>query len=155
MNRSALHVQAGVWANHVASHAVLLMEGEAPDRHNGGGLMADALYRAALTTGLKLTTDLEHLDLRPIPGWWVWVDPDGTLTLEWPRFRPLLEHVPLDLPRGWKRVADDDHFVLVFVGYGLGEHPMTELEHAAETGALASGVVPVRPKRPERQQLDL
>ncbi|HEV2782072.1 MAG TPA: hypothetical protein VGX25_21995 [Actinophytocola sp.] len=150
-----LHVQAGVWGNHGGSRAVLCMEGEAADRANGGGVTVDALYRAVLGRGLHLTTDLEHLDPRPIPGWWVWIDPDGAVTLEWPRFRPLLEHVPLDLPGGWRRVADDEHAVVVFVGYGLGEHPLRELEHAARTGALASGVVPVRPGPPGSQHLVL
>lgn len=155
MNGSALHVQAGVWANGSGDHAVLCMEGEAPDRTNGGHLMADALYRVTLAKGLRLTTDLEHLDLRPIRGWWVSVDRDGALTLEWPRFKPLFEHAPVELPGEWLKVADGDHFVVVFVGYGLGAHPMHELEHAAETGALASGVVPVRPLPPEDQHLDL
>jgi hypothetical protein len=144
MNGCALHIQAGVWQNHGDNHAVLCMEGEAPDQTNGGGLVEDALYRVALARGLHLTTDLEHLDLRPTPGWHVSVDPDGALTLEWPRFRPLFEHAPVELPGGWLAVANGEHFVLLFVGYGLGDHPLQNLPHAAETGALASGVVEVR-----------
>lgn len=141
----ALHVQAGVWENHGGSHAVLCMEGEAPDPTNGGGVIADALYRVALACGLRHTTDLDNLDLRPTPGWSITVDRGGALTLEWPQFRPLFEHVPVELPDGWLTVADGDEFVLVFVGYGLGEHPISNLQHAAEVGALAAGVVPVNP----------
>src|SRR5262245_32190730 len=46
--------------------AVLVMEGEAADRTNGGEPVTDALYWAALTRGLSLATDLDHFDLRPI-----------------------------------------------------------------------------------------
>jgi hypothetical protein len=152
MKGCALHVQAGVWDNH-HSHAALFMEGEAPDRRNGGGLMADALYRAVLARGLHLTTDLDHLDARPVHGWWVSIDDTGALTLEWPRFNPLLEHAPVDLPEEWRLHAKEDGYVILFAGYELGmcehaedgdSHPLAHLEHAAECGALASGVVPLR-----------
>jgi hypothetical protein len=143
-----LHVQAGVWDHHGA----LFMEGEAPDRSNGGGLMADALYRVVLARGLHLTTDLAHLNWRPVHGWRVWIDDENAVTLQWPRFRPLLEHVPLELPEEWSVAAKSDGYVVLFAGYELGmhqhtrdgdSHPLTHLEHAAEVGALASGVVPV------------
>lgn len=146
-----LHVQAGVWQNH-GDHAALFMEGEAPDRANGGGPMPDALYRVALARGLHLTTDLEHLDFRPLHGWHVWIDDQNTVTLQWPRFRPLLDHAPLDLPEEWTTAAKSEGYVVLFAGYALGmhehttdhaAHPAEHLEHAAEIGALASGVVPV------------
>lgn len=150
MNGSELHAQASVWENHGGRTAVLFMEGEARDRSNGGGTMAEALYRVALARGLRLTTDLEHMDRRPIPGWRMLIDEERTVTLDWPHFWPLLAHVPLDLPEAWMRVAAADHLVFLFVGYGLGMHeharddlghPLVHLEHAAETGALAAGAV--------------
>lgn len=148
MSGGMLHVQAGVWENH-HPHAVLCMEGESPDRHNGGGLMADALYRVVLAKGLHLTTDLDHLDPRPVHGWWVSVDDAGTLTLEWPRFHPLLEHAPIDLSEDWRLRAKTDGYMILFAGYALGlwngdGHSLAHLEHAAEMGTLASGVVPIR-----------
>lgn len=152
MSAGLLHVQAAVWQNH-HPHAALFMEGEAPDRSNGGGLMADALYRVALARGLHLTTDLLHLDPRPVHGWWLSIDDDGALTLEWPRFHPLIEHAPVDLPEDWRLLAKSDGFVILFAGYALGMwehaddgdgHALANVEHAAELGALASGVVPVR-----------
>lgn len=152
MKGCALHVQAAVWENH-HPHAALCMEGEAPDRRNGGGLVADALYRVVLAKGLHLTTDLDHLDTRPLHGWWVSVDDTGALTLEWPKFHPLLEHAPLDLPEEWRLIAKNDGYVILFAGYSLGmwehardgdSHPLQHLEHAAETGHLASGVVSMR-----------
>lgn len=152
MNGSELHVQAGLWQSNGHRRAALFMEGEAPDRSNGGGLMIDALYRVALARGLHLTTDLDHLDWRPVRGWRVWVDDDGSITVGWPHFHPLLEHTPLDLPHDWLTLAGDDGFVVIFAGYALGmhehvrdgaSHPLEHLEHAAEMGALTSGVVPV------------
>ena len=152
MSSCVLHVQAGVWQNH-HNHAAMFMEGEAPDPRNGGGLMADALYRVALARGLHLTTDLDHLDPRPVHGWWVSIDDEGALTLEWPRFQPLIEHAPVDLPEEWRLLAKTDGFVVLFAGYALGMwehandgegHALGHLEEAAEMGALASGVVPLR-----------
>lgn len=152
MKGSELHAEAGVWENHVGPMAALLMEGEARSRSNGGALEPDALYRVVLASGLRLTTDLDHLDQRPIPGWRLLVDPDGALTLNWPHFQPLLDHARLDLPHGWLRLADDQHLVVVFVGWGLGmhehahddeAHPLRQVWGAAETGALAFGAVAV------------
>lgn len=162
MNTGELHVQAGFWENHASRYAALYMEGEARDRSNGEGMAADALYRVALARGLRLTTDLDHLDRRPVPGWRVRID-DGfslgsvaqrqpMLTLEWPGFWPLLLDAPLSLPPGWLPAAAGDGLVLVFVGYGLGlhehrhdgeAHTVTHLRHVAEAGALASGAVSV------------
>ena len=126
------------------------MQGEAPDRTNGGGMMPDALYQVALARGLRFTTDLDHLDSRPVRGWRLRLDEEHALTLEWPHFQPLLNHIPLDLPNGWEAVAAETGQAILFVGYGLGMnngngngHTSLHLEHAAETGALASGVVPV------------
>ena len=152
MSGCALHVQAAVWQNH-RQHAALFMEGEAPDRRNGGGMVADALYRVTLARGLHLTTDLDHLDTRPVHGWWVSIDDHGALTLEWPRLQPLLEHAPVDLPEEWRLLAKSEGHVVLFAGYALGmwehaddgeSHPIAQLEHAAEMGTLASGVVSLR-----------
>lgn len=155
MQGSELHAEAGVWRDHRGFLAALLMEGEAPDRTNGGALEPDALYRVVLARGLRLTTDLDHLDQRPVPGWRLLVERDGALTLSWPHVHPLLDHVPLDLPDGWLRLAQDRHLVIVFVGWGLGmhelahsdadedAHPLRNVWHAAETGVLATGAVAV------------
>lgn len=155
MNGSELHAQAGIWQYHETGMAVLFMEGEALDRSNGNGLAVDALYRVVLARGLRLTTDLEHLAPWPVPGWWLQIDTTGAVTLTWPHFRPLLDHVPLDLPLGWLRMATGCGMVEVFVGHHLGlhehardgaAHPAELLEHAAESGALAAGAVRVCPK---------
>jgi hypothetical protein len=146
-----LHAQASLWDNHHGRQVpVLFMEGEAADRTNGGGMLPDALYRVALARGLRFTTDLDHLDPRPVHGWRLRVDGDRSLTLEWPHFRPLLNHIPLDLPNGWMTAAAESGQAILFVGYGLGMrsvngngHTAEHLGHAAETGALASGIVPV------------
>lgn len=152
VNGSELHAQASIWDNHGHRDPVLVMEGEAKDRTNGGGVMPDALYRAVLNRGLRLTTDLEHLDPRPVPGWRMRIGDDHAVTLEWPHFWPLLQHAPLDLPEEWMRVVKGRGSITVFVGYGLGmcehcndgaAHPLEHLEHVAETGALAAGMVPV------------
>jgi hypothetical protein len=103
MVSSELHVQASVWnrclvmakrardgmdpaviawpgtrarprSGRGTAFAVLIMEGEAPDRWNGGAVSVDALHRAVLARGLKLTTDLEHLPTHQIPGWRLRVD---------------------------------------------------------------------------------
>ena len=80
------------------------------------------------------------------------MDDDGTLTLEWPRFHPLIEHAPVELPEDWRLLAKSDQFIVLFAGYALGMwehaadgegHPLGRLEHAAEMGTLASGVVPL------------
>lgn len=163
MMGAELHVQAGVWVNG-REHAALFMEGESLDRANGGGVMSDALHRVVLARGLHLTTDLDHLDFRPVHGWRVWLDDARTVTLEWPRFRPLFDHAPLDLPEDWTQAAKDEGFVVLFAGYGMGihehlgdgeSHPVRHLQHAAEMGALASGVVPVSTTPMPVQQLVL
>jgi hypothetical protein len=150
MSSCKLHVQASLWETGADRTPVLVMEGEAADRDNGGDLLPDALYRVVLARGLHLTTDLVHLDQRPVLGWRLRIEPDSTMTLTWPRFHPLLDHAPLDLPKGWLRLAAIAGQIQLFVGYHLGmadgtqAHPLTHLEHAAESGALVSGALPVQ-----------
>ncbi len=179
MGSSELHVQASVWnrclvmakraldgvdpavigwpgtrarprSARSTAFAVLIMEGEAPDRWNGGAVSVDALRRAVMARGLKLTTDLEHLPTHPIPGWRLRVDHTGAVTLEWPHPTPLLCGVPLELPPGWCNAVEAHRSVLLLVGCGLGlhehagdpdAHPVQRLEQAAEAGALAVGAV--------------
>jgi hypothetical protein len=127
--------------------AVLVMEGEAADRTNGGAAVEDALYEAALARGLALTTDLDHLDLRPLPGWRVVVDGTGALTVEWPHAHPLLDAAPVDLPSGWLDAVTALRLVVVVAGHGLGLSAPTagllapRLANAAMAGALAAGAV--------------
>lgn len=151
MIESELHVQACLWDHHRTRFAVLFLEGEAPDRSNGGAMMPDALLRVVLARGLRLTTDLDHLILTPTPGWHARIDRTGLVTVEWPHVRPLLADAPLALPGGWSRAAMEHGIVLVFAGFGLGlheqagdgqAHPLERLARVAEDGALASGAVP-------------
>lgn len=155
------HVDAGaiVGWNHAHSHphaeastnlALLVMEGEAPDRSDGGGVIADALYRAVLTRGLRMATDLEHIDMRPIHGWKVLVSDTGSLTLRWPRRVELFQDVPLDIPLDWWRAAHELRIVMVLVGCDLGLHGHVAgearttsqlVDQAARNGALAAGAV--------------
>lgn len=127
--------------------AVLVMEGEAADRTNGGPPVVDALYLAVLTRGLGLATDLDHLDLRPVQGWRVLVDASCAVTVEWPHVHPLIHAAPVDLPPGWLEAAADLRLVVVVAGYGLHlATPAPEvlgarLERAAQSGALAAGAV--------------
>ncbi|MFL6144868.1 MAG: hypothetical protein ACJ72N_23760 [Labedaea sp.] len=150
MSSCKLRAQASLWENGDGRSPVLVMEGEAADRGNGGNLLPDALYRVVLSRGLHLTTDLVRLDRRPVLGWRVRIEPDGSTTLIWPRFHPLLDHAPLDLPKGWLRLAAVAGQIQLFVGYDLGmgdgtqAHPLARLETAAETGALVSGALPVQ-----------
>ncbi|AEA23514.1 hypothetical protein ATK30_4897 [Amycolatopsis echigonensis] len=152
MRDRELHAQAGVWCHREPCVAVLVMEGEAADRSNGGAIAADALYRVALAHGLRLTTDLDHLALQPLVGWRMLIDGNRRVTLRWPRFQPLLDQAPLGLPTGWVRLALARQVVLVFAGYGLGLHEQARtaapgldrrLRCAAEVGALAAGAVTV------------
>jgi len=152
---SEFHVQASLWHG----HAVLFMEGEARNRRRGSDMIEDALYQVTLGRGLRLTTDLEHLDLTPMQAWRVVIDDDHLVTLVWPHHRPLFEHIPLDLPDGWLPTATEAGTVLLFAGYGLGmhehahdgeSHPLRHVAHAAYTGALAAGAVTVSlPVEPE------
>ena len=144
---SEVHVQAGLWRG----NAVLFMEGEARDRRTGG-VLEDALYQVALARGLRLTTDLAHLDHRPVRAWRVVVDDEHRVTLRWPHHRPLFDGIPLDLPDGWLATAGETGAVLLFVGHGLGmrehahdgeSHPGRHVAHAAYTGALAAGAARV------------
>lgn len=127
--------------------AVLVMEGEAPDRTNGGAPVRDALYRAVQARGLAMTTDLDHLDLRPRVGWRVVVGAADAITVEWPHAHPLLYTALVDLPVGWLDAATELRVVVVVAGYGLSlsasgaEHLAPRLERAARAGALAAGAV--------------
>jgi hypothetical protein len=147
MDGTELHAKACVWEeNSGVRIAVLVMEGEAIDWVNGGSVAADALYRATLARGLHLTTDLDHRDRRPLRGWQVRVDEDRTVTIDWPRLRPLVDHAPLELPRGWLRTAIMAGRVELVVGYGLGLRDDTygglaRVERAAEIGSVASGTL--------------
>jgi hypothetical protein len=151
MATSELHVQPVVWSYRGERFAALFLEGEAPDRSNDGGLRADALFRVAFASGLRLTTDLDHLSLAPTSGWRAHLDEAGGLTLRWPHHTALLVDVALDPPDGWAQAAMGHGHVFVFVGYGLGlhehagdgaAHPVARMRRIAETGALAAGVVP-------------
>lgn len=147
-----LHVQAAIWTDHEDwRFAVLFMEGEAPDRANGG-VLADALYAVALARGLHMTTDPERLPLRPVPGWRIHLDVGAAITLEWPHFTPLLASAPVKPPDGWREAATDTGVVLVFAGHGLGlnehagdghAHATRHLRDVAEDGLLAAGAVVV------------
>lgn len=150
---TALHVKASLWrhchvgASHDTDLAALVMEGEVPDRGNGGSPVADALYWAVLARGLGLAIDLDELDLRPVRGWRVRLDDTSALTIEWPNPHPLLSAAPVELPAGWLTAATDLRFVLVAAGYGLDLHTNGHLGHrlerAARAGALAAGAVPM------------
>jgi hypothetical protein len=146
-----LHVQAALWTDHGWWFATLYMEGESPDRANGV-LRADALYRAARARGLRLTTDLGLVSLRPVPGWRIEVTAEDAVTVAWPHARPLLAEVPLMLPDRWRDAAYEHGIVLVFVGHGLGlhEHAVGAVPHTgarlrlvAEDGDLVAGAVRV------------
>lgn len=91
---SELHVQPVGWDQSRTRFAVLLLEGEAPDRSNGGAVLADALFRFVLARGLRLTTDLDHLALALTPGWRAHLGQTGGMTLRWPHHAPLLADVP-------------------------------------------------------------
>lgn len=151
MHDSELHAQAVLWCHRRPCRPVLVMEGEAPVRTDDCAIAADALFRVALRFGLRLTTDLNHLQLRPVAGWRMLIDDTARVTLWWPRFHPLLEKAPLGLPTGWLDIATTQHVAFVFAGYGLGLHGHPagnagleqRLLQAAEVGALASGAVTV------------
>lgn len=158
-----LHVQAAVWTSHNQRYAALFMEGEAPDRANGGAPLVDALYSVALARGLRMTTDPGQLGLRPVPGWRIRVAPSGAITLEWPHFTPLLAETPVTLPDGWRDVATDTGVVLVFAGRGLGlhehagdgvAHAARHLRAAAEDGMLAGGAVTLAGSEAAASELD-
>jgi hypothetical protein len=147
---TALHVQASLWKrrrSHERDLAVLVMEGEAADRTNGGAPVEDALFRVALAKGLALATDLDHLDLRPVRGWRVVIDEAGTVTVEWPQRRPLLSAAPVDLPPGWVEAATDLGLVVVIAGHGLGlsgpgsDLLTARLARAAYSGDVAAGMI--------------
>lgn len=131
------HTHLNHWS-HDADLPMLVMAGETAG-------VEDAFYSAALTRGLSLTTDLDHLDLRPAPGWRVEIDESGALTVEWPHPRPLLRAAPVDLPPGWLDAAAELRLVVVVAGYGLhlsAPEPLApRLIHAAHTGTLAAGAV--------------
>ncbi|MGH3952155.1 MAG: hypothetical protein ACRDSE_24090 [Pseudonocardiaceae bacterium] len=157
-----LHAQAAVWADHDWRLAVLYLEGEAPDPATGG-MLAGALLAAVRARGLRLTTDPDHLSLRPIPGWRVRLDDPATITVEWPHFTPLLTAAPLRLPDGWREAATELGAVVVFAGCGLGlhehaadghAHATHRLHTAAEHGNLAGGTVPLEGSEARAARLD-
>lgn len=157
-----LHVQGGLWVDHGWRIPVLYMEGEAPDQANGA-LMADALYAVVRARGLRLTTDPDHLFLRPVPGWRIEVDERGAITVRWPHFTPLLAAAPVKLPDGWREAAADLGVVVLFAGYGLGlhdhhadgnGHAITRLSEAAMAGTLASGAVTLAGAEDRAARLD-
>ncbi|HET9143281.1 hypothetical protein [Actinophytocola sp.] len=153
MGESELHVQASLW-NGRARTSVLLMEGAARDR--AGGLAVDALHRIALARGLRLTTDLDRRDPRPVRGWRVRVDRVHAVTLEWPHRHPLLDRAPVELPSGWLRAAAGSGEILLVIGFGLGlREPVREpdlfarLERAARDGALVTGTLALHTADPD------
>lgn len=135
-----LHIQAAVWTDHDWRYAVLFMEGEAPDRTNGGAPLVDALYSVTLARGLRLTTDPAQLPLRPVDGWRIHIEGSGAITLEWPHFTPLLTATPVRLPHGWRDAAAETGIVVVFAGHGLGlhDHATDGNAHAAERAHTAA-----------------
>ncbi|WP_219419573.1 hypothetical protein [Pseudonocardia nigra] len=158
MTASELHVQAGFWTNRRWRFAALFMEGEAAGRSDAGIVRVDALYSAVRARGLAMTTDVDHLSLRPVPGWRILVNVAGAITLRWPHFHPLLREAPIALPRGWAEAVNEQGLVLLFVGHGFGLHehagdgPVDAaacLRHVAEHGALAAGAVIIT-DRPDR-----
>lgn len=147
-----LHAQAAVWIQHDWRFAVLLMEGEAPDRANGGQPRVDGLYSAVRARWLPMTTDPDQVPLHPVPGWRARIGETGTITVEWPHFTPLLSAAPISLPAGWLDAATEQGIVVVFAGHGLGLHEHSgdgqghgsaHLLSAAADGALAGGAVVV------------
>lgn len=158
-----LHVQTDLWTNHDQRFAVLIMEGESPDRANGGEPLADALYTAVLARGLRMTTDLDQLPLRPVRGWHLRIADSGAITLQWPHVSPLLADVPLRSPQGWEQAAKEMGVVLVLVGWcvGLHEHArdgnvraVDHLLEIAENGMLAGGAVAVTGSEATAAELD-
>lgn len=157
-----LHAQAALWTDQDWRMAVLLMEGEAPDRANGG-MLVDALYTAARAHGLRMTTDPDQLPLRPVPGWRIHLENSGAITLDWPHFTPLLADAPVALPDGWRDAATELGVVVVFAGRGLGlhehrtdgqAHATSQLRKSAEDGTLAGGAVVVAGFESTAAQLD-
>ncbi|HEU5471609.1 MAG TPA: hypothetical protein VFV67_13225 [Actinophytocola sp.] len=158
MPDSELHMQASLWNGKHGRTAVLVMEGAARDRSDGGGVAVDALHRIALARGLRLTTDLDRRDTRPVGGWRVRIDRIHAVTVEWPHHRPLVDGVPLDLPSGWLRTASGAGELLLLVGYGLGLRTGTgrlsaQLERACRDGALVAGTVPLLTTDPDPAEL--
>jgi hypothetical protein len=147
MRASELYVQASLWNGREGRTAVLLMEGAATDRA-GGHVMDEALHMVALGHGLRLTTDLDRRDTRPVRGWRARVDRVHAITVEWPHRRPLLDRAPIDLPSGWLRTAAGSGEILLIVGHGLGlREPVGELslldrlDRATRDGAVVSGTL--------------
>lgn len=89
MPGTELHVQAALWTDNGWRFAVLILEGEAADKANGGAPRVDALHAAVRARGLPMTTDLDHIALRTIPGWRVRIGKAATISLEWPHHQPL------------------------------------------------------------------
>lgn len=158
-----IHVQPAVWTDHERQYAVLLMEGEAADPSGDRDApLVDALRAVLLARGLHVLTDPDQLPLRPVPGWHVEVS-DGTVTLRWPHFTPLLAAVPLRLPDGWHEAARQTGTVLVLAGHGLGlhehahdgqAHASVQLAKVAADGCIVGGAVPVMGQEAAAEGLD-
>lgn len=132
-----LHVQPAVWTDHDERYAVLLMEGDAPDRNGDRDTaLVDALRAVLLARGLHVVTDPDQLPRRPVPGWHIDIS-DGKVTLRWPHFTPLLSTAPLQVPDGWGDAATATGVVLLFAGHGLGLHEHANDGHAHGSARLA------------------
>jgi hypothetical protein len=155
MRDSELFVQASLWNGRDARTAVLLMEGTTRGRA-GGDVVDDALHLIALSRGLRLTTDLDRRDTRPVRGWRARVDRIHAITLEWPHRRPLLDRARVELPSGWLRTAAGNGELLLIVGYGLGLRDAVvqpalsaRLDRAARDGAVVSGTLALLTAEPD------
>jgi hypothetical protein len=149
MHTMTLHAQADLWQHKASTFAALFIEGEmrSPDNEDD---RTDVLLYAVMNRGLPLATDLPQLVLGPRPGWAIYLNPAGALTLTWPHVQPLLLDAPLSLPTGWREAAAQHGIVLLFVGENLGLHehteghqtnPGTRSLQAAERGELAAGAI--------------
>ena len=149
MHTMTLHAQADLWQHGTATFAALFLEGDMRSPGTEAD-RSDVLLYAVMNRGLRFTTDLPRLPLRPRPGWAVHLNPAGALTLTWPHTQPLLLDAPLDLPTGWREAAAEHGLVLLFVGDRLGLREHTEghqansgkrSTQAAQQGELAAGAI--------------
>ncbi|GAA2438156.1 hypothetical protein GCM10010191_61640 [Actinomadura vinacea] len=117
-----------------------------------GGEPVTALLAACLQTGLELVTDAHDLLVPPAPGWQVWLDRQGTLTVRGPRdppARPFCRVERLGAPPGWAAAAFRLGHVVLFAGcIDIADDAMTpdvRLTSAAAGGLLAVGAIGYRP----------